>query len=222
MKKNIFNFFFIFITIFVTAQNKFKLPKNYNLVQELEGDLDNDGVAEKIILANTDVLLDGIDNANFKRELLIYKKKNSKYEIWKTGGDFLISSRDGFYPDDNTIEIKVKKNVLTIHQKLYLNSKTTEIDHFTFRFQNNDLFLIGSRIYFQKNCDGEIVNEINFSTGKCILKEDYEVCEDDSSVKTNSIYKEFIHKFTKLISFREFISGQHSIKVPNTNKTITY
>lgn len=198
------------------------LPTEYEMVKEIVGDLDKDGINEIVVLANTNIKLSGISNRNLKRQILIYKKKNLDYSLWKTSGNFLISSQEGFYPDDNHVEISLKNSVIKIVQKYFLNSKTTETDQFTFRFQNNDLFLIGSRIYFERNCEGEILNEVNFSTGKIIVKEEYEDCDEDPKSVKNNFYKEFIHKFTKLIKFTDFVGGQHSIKVPNTEKTIIY
>ena len=55
-----------------------KTPKSFKILEEIEGDLDKDGVSEKVIVYDTEKETD----LGTERQIFIYKKTNDK---WKDG-----------------------------------------------------------------------------------------------------------------------------------------
>jgi hypothetical protein len=198
----------------------FVIPKGYEKVLELKGDLDKDGKEEMVIVYNTP---DKIENQGNKRKFYILKNSQGNLKIWKENSTILNSSGAGFYPEDNTLEIQVKNNCLVISQSYYSNSRHTDTSKYTFRFQNGDFYLIGSFNKFEDTCEFSFTNDVNFSTGKAIVDETYSDCDGDENRKIPKDYhKEFIHKFDTLIKMNDFRVGENKFSIPNSKKYFTY
>ena len=59
---------------------KFEInTKSFKILEEIEGDLDKDGVSEKVIVYDTEKETD----FGTERQIYIYKKNNDKWELWK-------------------------------------------------------------------------------------------------------------------------------------------
>lgn len=214
-------FSLLIFTMFQSQELKdFVIPKGYEKVLELKGDLDKDGKEEMVIVYNTP---DKIENQGNKRKFYILKNSQGNLKIWKENSTILNSSGAGFYPEDNTLEIQVKNNCLVISQSYYSNSRHTDTSKYTFRFQNGDFYLIGSFNKFEDTCEFSFTNDVNFSTGKAIVDETYSDCDGDENRKIPKDYhKEFIHKFDTLIKMNDFRVGENKFSIPNSKKYFTY
>lgn len=214
-------FSLLIFTMFQSQELKdFVIPKGYEKVLEVKGDLDKDGKEEIVIVYNTP---DKIENQGYKRKFYILKNSEGNLKIWKENSTILNSSGAGFYPEDNTLEIQVKNNCLVISQSYYSNSRHTDTSKYTFRFQNGDFYLIGSFNKFEDTCEFSFTNDVNFSTGKAIVDETYSDCDGDENRKIPKDYhKEFIHKFDTLIKINDFRVGENKFSIPNSKKYFTY
>lgn len=216
------SFFSLFIfTLFQSQELKdFVIPKGYEKVLEVKGDLDKDGKEETVIVYNTP---DKIENQGYKRKFYILKTSQGNLKIWKENSAILNSSGAGFYPEDNKLEIQIKNNCLVISQSYYSNSRHTDTSKHTFRFQNGDFYLIGSFNKFEDTCEFSFTNDVNFSTGKAVVDETYSECDGDENRKIPKDYhKEFIHKFDTLIKMNDFRIGENKFSIPNSKKYFTY
>jgi len=215
---------FFSLIIFTTFQSQklkdFVIPKGYEKVLEVKGDLDKDGKEETVIVYNTP---EKIEYQGHTRKFYILKNIQGNLKIWKENSTILNSSGAGFYPEDNKLEIKIKNNCLVISQSFYSNSRHTDTSKYTFRFQNGDFYLIGAYNMFEDTCEFSLINEVNFSTGKVIIDERYSECDGDENRKIpQDDHKEFIHKFDTLIKMNEFRVGENQLKIPNSKKYFTY
>ncbi|WBV62017.1 hypothetical protein PFY12_07825 [Chryseobacterium camelliae] len=220
--KLVLSFFsFIIFTMFQSQELKdFVIPKGYEKVLEVKGDLDKDGKEEMVIVCNT---FEKIENQGYKRKFYVLKKIQGSLKIWKENSTILNSSGAGFYPEDNKLEIQIKNNCLIISQSFYSNSRHTDTGKYTFRFQNGDFYLIGAFNQFEDTCEFNFVNDVNFSTGKVIIDETYSECDGDENRKIPQDYhKEFIHKFSALIKMNEFRIGENKFKIPGSKKYFVY
>ncbi|PQA90331.1 hypothetical protein B0A69_20560 [Chryseobacterium shigense] len=207
------------------AQNlkDFSVPKGYQKIAEAKGDLDKDGKDETILIFNTDKKTNLDDRDDFLRSFFILKNRDGKLKIWKENNTVLFSSGMGFYSEDNAPpEISVKNNSLSITQIFNTNSRHTQTYKHTFRFQNGDFYLIGSHDRFEDTCDFNILNEINFSTGKVIVDEEYSSCDEEEKVIPEDIHKELLHPFKTLIKMNNFRIGENKFKIPGLKKDIYY
>lgn len=210
------------------AQNlkSFTVPKGYKKVTEIKGDLDKDGKDETVLVFDTDKTASDYERApgkkDYKRILYILKNEQGTLKIWKKNSHILNSSGIGFYPDDNILDIQIKKNCLILLQNFFSNSRHTQTNQYTFRFQNGDFYLIGLYDNFADTCDFDFTNEINFSTGKVIIERTYSSCDDDNKKVPENIYKEFIHQLKTLIKMNDFRIGEHRFKIPGLQEDFVF
>lgn len=219
--KKIFSFLTVLLfTIFQSQELKnFFIPNGYEKILEVKGDLDKDSKDEIVIVFNTNI---PTKSDGFERKFYILKNINGDLKIWKENSSVIIDSKYGFYPSDNELDLKIKNNCIVISQKFFTNSRHSDTSKYTFRFQNGDFYLIGAVYQLDDTCDYNFTNEVNFSTGKCIVDEKYSSCDDEKTDLPKDYHKEFIHKFTTLIKMNGFRIGENKFKIPNSNKYFYY
>lgn len=223
MKKFLFFITLIFFSVLQSQELKdFTIPKGYEKILETKGDLDKDGKDETVIVFNTNETPDP-ESPGLVRKSYILKNINGKLKIWKENSNLIFDSKEGFYPENNLLELTIKNNCLVIFQTYFSNSRHTVTSKNTYRFQNGDFYLIGALIQFDDICEFNYSDEINFSTGKVIVSEEYSDCDDGSNRKIPENYhKEFTHKLPKLIKMSEYKMGKNEIKIPNSKKTFNF
>ncbi|MCD9856600.1 hypothetical protein LUD75_17895 [Epilithonimonas sp. JDS] len=222
--KKILSFLVIFLFTFSYSQElkDFIIPKGYEKILETKGDLDKDGKDETVIVFNTDKTPDS-ESPGLVRKFYILKNVNGKLKIWKENSNLIFDSKEGFYPEGNELELTIKNNCLVIFQSYFSNSRHTVTSKNTYRFQNGDFYLIGALVKFDDTCEFNYSDEINFSTGKVIVSEEYSDCDDGSDRKIpENYYKEFTHKLPKLIKMNEYKMGKNEIKIPNSKKSFNF
>ncbi|MDQ0068075.1 hypothetical protein [Chryseobacterium lathyri] len=223
--KNLFCLSALLICAWYHAQNlkDFEAPNRYQKIAEAKGDLDKDGKDETVIIFNTDKKINLDDRDDFLRTFFILKNIDGKLKIWKENNTVLFSSGMGFYSEDNAPpEITIKNSSLSITQIFNTNSRHTQTYKHTFRFQNGDFYLIGSHDRFEDTCDFNNLNEINFSTGKVIIDEEYSSCDEEQNGIPKNVHKEFIYPFKTLIKMNNFRIGENKLKVPGLKKALNY
>jgi len=222
--KHLFSFLaLIFCSILYSQElNYFKIPKGYEKILEIKGDLDKDGKDEVVMVFNTDKIINNISNG-LERKLYILKNINGKLKIWQENSNLLFDSKEGFYPESNELELSIKNNCLIIFQSYFSNSRHTVTSKNTFRFQNGDFYLIGALVQLDDTCEFNFSSEINFSTGKVIIDDQYSDCDSgyEREIPKN-YYKEFTYKIPKLIKMNEYKMGKNEIKIPNSKKSFNF
>ncbi len=156
------------------------IPTDYTIVDSVSGDLDQDAVPELVVAFNKgpDNKIDGVP-----RQLVIYKLKNNKWTEWKTSDQALYGSLDGGMMGDPFGSIEIKGGILHIVHTGGSSWKWSHTDKY--RFQNGEFYLIGYTEYGGKPCENWREVDFNLSTGKMIVKKEYEKCEEEET----SIYK---------------------------------
>lgn len=174
MKKliSILLFFFSFITF---AQKNY-IPKGYKIIEEKNGDLDNDGINEKVIVFETS------DSTDFGyiREIQILKKSNTEWLEWKESRNAVLKSQDGGMMEDPYGDIEIKNGILIINQNGGSSWKWGYTDKY--RFQNNEFELIEYTSNYGKLCEYWANFDFNLSTGKIIYKKEFEDCDKNQEV----------------------------------------
>lgn len=222
--KKFLSFLVIFLFTFSFSQElkDFIIPKNYEKILETKGDLDKDGKDETVIVFSTDKKSES-EYAGLIRKFYILKNVNGKLKIWKENSNLIFDSKEGFYPESNELDLTIKNNCLVIFQSYFSNSRHTVTSKNTYRFQNGDFYLIGALVKFDDTCEFNFSDEINFSTGKVIVSEEYSDCDSGYERKVpENYYKEFTHKLPKLIKMNEYKMGKNEIKIPNSKKSFNF
>lgn len=174
----------IFITLIsvqtISGQN-LPTPKDYSIIDTVEGDLNKDSINELVIAYNTQ---SQNTHENVTRELIIYKKEKNNWIIWKKSKQALYRSQDGGMMGDPFGEIEIKNGVLLVSQNGGSSWKWGHTDKY--RYQNGEFYLIGYSSNYGRLCDYWEDVDFNLLTGKMIVKKEYESCKDDDEQK---IYK---------------------------------
>lgn len=225
MKKLISLLVILSISI-LTAQklNNFVIPKGYIKIVEIKGDLDKDGKDETVIVYNSDKRNYEEFNRGFQRVIFILKNNKRKLKIWKKNSTVILGSKTGFSSEHNTLpEVIIKNGAIIISQSYNTNSRHTYTYKHTYRFQNNDFYLIGSVVKFDDTCQFNRFSEVNFSTGKVIVDNQYFPCfENDKEPLEKDFHKEFNYKWETPIKMNNFTPGETVIKIPNSDQYFIY
>lgn len=180
MKKAIYTLTFLLNLIRVSYGQELLIPDNYSVVDSVSGDLDKDSIAELVVAYNMgpENDIDGVP-----RELIIYKRKNDKWTEWKKSDQALYGSKDGGMMGDPFGELEIKNGILLISQNGGSSWKWGFTDKY--RFQDGEFYLIGYSSIAGKLCEYWEDVDFNLSTGKMIVKKEFEECETEEQ----QIYK---------------------------------
>ena len=181
----------ILVAIFALFYNQsfgqnISTPKGYESLAEKKGDLNNDGIDEKVIVYNTaDTTEDGI-----VRELRIFKLIKGDWELWKKSRNAIKKSQEGGMMGDPFESIDIAKGLLIILFSGGSSWKWNYTDKY--RFQNGEFQLIGYSGIYGKLCEYWVDVDFNLITGKVIYKKEFEDCD-----KNQQVYKRQNEVFIK-------------------------
>lgn len=180
MKKIIYILTLLVSVVHFAYGQEVPIPDNYSIVDTVSGDLDKDSIAELVVAYNK-----GPENETdgVPRELIIYKLKNNNWIEWKKSDQALYGSRDGGMMGDPYDEMEIKNGILHISQNGGSSWKWRFTDKY--RFQDGEFYLIGYSSIAGKPCEYWREVDFNLSTGKMIVKKEFEECETDEQ----EIYK---------------------------------
>ena len=190
-----------------------KTPTSFEILEELEGDLDNDGISEKVILYDTGKEID----LGTERQICVYKKNNDTWELWKKSVSAILGSEQGGVMGDPFDGISIEKNCIVIKHFGGSRSKW-EFAH-SYKYQNGDFRLIAVKVGSFTPCEEYEVLDYNLSNGKIKYKKEIQDCDNGSPEIEE---KEMIRKLETLPSMDGFSPGMEEITFPNSEIIIYY
>lgn len=181
MKKKLF-FLILFCCNFSFSQEV--------VLTEIYGDLDRDDINEKVVVKE---LKDTTDDGK-QRELIVYKKVQDNWKVMVSSKKAILGSESGGMMGDafSSKEISIEKGILIIGHDGGSSWKWNTIHKY--RFQNQNLELIGYETSFGKICEYWEEFDYNLSTGKIIYTKTTEICDDDGINKDSREVQETFHK----------------------------
>lgn len=195
---------------------KVPVPENYTIISKVMGDLDKDGVKELVVAYNTKTPEDELDNV--ARALIIYKLVNNKWSEWKKSEQALYGSADGGMMGDPFGSIEIKNGILLVMQQGGSSWKWEITDKY--RFQNGNFYLIGYTSVSGKPCEYWDNIDFNLSTGKMLVKREYEKCNNHSEEKIYKIEKEILYKKGLKITLQTRDEKEIKIVTPKYHREI--
>jgi hypothetical protein len=209
---------FIFSSMSCTSQENQKIeinktPNSFKILDEIEGDLDKDGVSEKVIVYDTEKETD----FGTERQIYIYKKNNDKWELWKKSIGAILPSQHGGMMGDPFEGISIERNCIVIHH--FGGSRQKWNYTHRFRYQSGDFQLIGATVNFGSPCDYFFTFDYNLSNGKINYEKETEDCENENSKIEK---EEMIRKLETLPTMNGFYPGNTELKFPKSETTIYY
>lgn len=168
MKKLLFLFSFVGITLSVMAQ-----PKEDDVHY---GDLNKDGFKDKVVVSfprdpeKISVRDDGYEY-DFNRPVLsiYFGDANGKYKLWKTYKELLPYQQDEFLFIENLAVDVSPKGILTISYSTFASAGSYGAPSFNYvyRFQDNDFYLIGKdETEFSRSSGNSVTVSTNYLTCK--------------------------------------------------------
>jgi len=123
-----------------------EIPNNYDIISETIGDVDGDGVEDKIMVLNTD----RTTGVGIEREIRIYTKLENMWSLWQTIVGPVLASESGGTMGDPFEEIIISNGEIKISHFGGSNSKWS-FTH-SYQFINEDLHLNSATLVYYQNC----------------------------------------------------------------------
>jgi len=190
------------------------------LIAETLGDLDHDGVDEKVAIYNTDTETE----LGLARKILICKFKNDTWEVWHESTGGILSSEHGGMMGDPFQSLEIENGCIVIDHSG--GSRTKWGYTHRYRFQKNDWYLIGATIDFGEAPCNWNTFDYNVSTGRLdVTKNTYECGdgeEEEETGKDSTVSYSTIIKLDKLPLMDKFSPGDNEVEVPDHKEDIFY
>ena len=174
------------------------------VLKQVSGDLDKDGIEEKIIVKNTPQTGD----FGIVRKIAIYKNQNGNWQLWKESTGAVLPSEHGGMMGDPFDAINIEKGCIVIAHIGGSKDKWTYTHRY--RFQNGDFYLIGASTSYGANCEMWTYNDFNLSTGKVEVKKENDNCEQSTSVIQNKFSEQLDLKALPLMD--GFYPGSNQVE----------
>ncbi len=209
-------FIFSFMSC-ISQENKnteiIQTPKSFKILDQIEGDLDKDGVSEKVIVYDTEKETD----LGTERQIFIYKKINDKWELWKNSIGAILPSQHGGMMGDPFEGISIERNCIVINHSGGARQKWNYTHRY--RFQSGEFQLIGATVNFGSPCDYYFNFDYNLSNGRINYEQETSDCKNKSSKIEK---KEIIRKPKTLPTMSNFYPGNNKFTFPNSETIIYY
>lgn len=180
-----------------------ELPDGYTLLGDATGDLNKDGIAEKVLVVNTDEL----GNMGTKRALLVFKNNGKDWNLWHRAKGPVLPSEHGGVMGDPFESIAIDGGTIVV--KHFGGSRSKWSNTHRFRFQNGNWELIGATLIQELPCEEKETFDYNLASGQVIYTHVQQACENGDNPQTIKIIAEekFISKKAVLPVMNGFIPG---------------
>lgn len=177
-------------------------------IAEVFGDLDSDGVDEKVT-----VLSEGQDASGFGRErvLYVYKQTNNKWDVWCKSTQAILSDESGGMMGDPFMSVTIKQGCIKTEH--YGGSRLRWGYKHRYRFQNGKCELI--------NVTSERSEPMEFNESVDYNLSTEEVIYTYKSDKRNT-RKVFTHHLEETPTIENIGMGENIIEVPDENVSFTF
>lgn len=193
------------------------LPKGYIILADTTGDLNKDGLPERLVVYNTPRQTD----FGSERELAIYQQKNGRWELWHTSVGAVLPSEHGGTMGDPFDGIAVENGAITINH--FGGSRHRWYYIHRYRFQQEDWYLIGATIQAGEPCQYWETMDYNLSTKKAKFTREKEACEEEEgSDELVLVNKTFEIPTPQLPKMDGFYPGDTPVDFPELDTKIYY
>lgn len=192
------------------------LSDTTRIVGEAYGDLNKDGLNERVIAYNTDVRGD----LGIERVLYIYTIASGSWELLHESKGPVLPSENGGMMGEPFEEIAVERGCIVIRHSGGSRSRWTYTHRY--RLQEEDWYLIGATIGFgEPPCTWDTY-DYNLSNGNIAVKKELADCEEtgDGQLKSESYTANL--KLETLPRMDGFIPGEHETLLAETSDTFYY
>ncbi len=157
------------------------IPKGHTMLSQASGDLDTDGVDEKVVVLNNGIISDFGE----ERTIFIFKADNGAWKLWERATGAILPSENGGMMGDPFESIKIERGALVINH--FGGSRIKwEYTH-RFRFQNKKWELIGATSTSYAPCEEQQVFDYNLASGNVIYKDERLTCTNGEKERVKEV-----------------------------------
>ena len=172
------------------------------IIEYSYGDLDGDNDRELLLILNR---FDSSEN-NIPRDLIILKRYDLSWNIWKKSSAIILGSDEGGIMGDPFQEAYIDSNKIYISQAG--GSRWRWSENYIYRFKEETFLLESYSSYWGALCETKIEVEFNLSSGKIYYSEDIEDCPEgfgnnNHLLDSLPITEEFFHQDLRIDLFNE-------------------
>lgn len=194
-----------------------ELPKGHTLLDAASGDLDGDGISEKVLVINTDTET----TLGSMRQLQIYKVKYGSWHLWHQSERAVLASENGGMMGDPFVSIQIENASLVINH-VGGNRDKWRYSH-RFQLRNRSWRLVNTEVDLANLCQNGEHWIYDLVSGKITLVEEQYACYDDKPVKVTSknVWERF-RRFDELPSLESFHPGKNTLEFPDWSKQLKF
>lgn len=193
------------------------LPKGYTILADTTGDLNKDGLAERVVVYDTPRQTD----FGHEREIAIYQQKNGNWLLWHTSVGAVLPSQHGGTMGDPFESINIENGAIVVYQSGGARYRWMYIHRY--RFQQGDWYLIGTSIHAGEPCQYWETMDYNLSTKKAKFTREKEACEEEEgSDELVEVNKTFDIPTPQLPKMDGFYPGDTPVDFPELDTKIYY
>ena len=196
MRSIIFTLFSLILIWQCAAQSKTAHPSN--IIAEEYGDLDNDGMEEKVLITETSEVT---DYGNI-RLIQIYKLIEGQWKLWESSKSAILKSDEGGMMGDPFQEIKIQNGVL--YASFYGGSSWRWAYTDKYKYRNGKFQLIGYESNSFRICESWSSFDFNLLEGSVNYSKKIEDCDNEEN--------------SREIEFENFIKKGVLITLKNRNE----
>ena len=193
------------------------IPHGFKKMIEAKGDLDKDGIPELVVVFDTPKK----GELGTERQLWIYKQNGSAWMVWHKSTGPVLSSEHGGMMGDPFVSVVIKHGCIEI---CHFGGDADKWNYIhTYRYQNNNWYLIGANINFGRPCLQLNNYDYNLSTGKIVATINTEKC-DDNGKELSSKNESFTvtRKPNKPILMDRINVGDNEVKLPGNHESFYF
>ncbi|MFT5822336.1 MAG: hypothetical protein ACI8ZM_003592 [Crocinitomix sp.] len=196
-----------------------EIPDDYDLLSEAVGDLDGDGIAEKVIAFNT--MREG--ELGFERELRIYSEHDGFWSLWHTAVGPILSSESGGTMGDPFEKLEIRKGQLEIYH--FGGSADKWSYTHVFEHDKGNWELAAATVSFFRNCDYSETYTYDLTNGTGYHSRHTETCnENGEKIESTIVIEEVLNLDNSYAAplLEEFIPGGVEVHLLNTEALYFY
>lgn len=207
--------FYILILAFLGMSMVAEAQSKLVPLEETLGDLDEDGVDERVVVYNTDSITD----KGRLREIHIFKGEENDWTLWQQkAGAAMASEADGALGDP-FVGIEIKEGQLVLFHTGGETEKWNYTHHF--RFLNGSFELVSAKISFGTLCDSFTNIDFDLLTGLLSYKQESDNCSQQG-VNEVLVDKKALAYLDELPKMHGFLPGNNRMEVPGTSLVFFY
>lgn len=194
------------------------VPAGMTQLAVADGDLDKDGIAERVVVYDTKKDTD----FGTERQLHIFRRSANGWTLWHRSIGAVLPSEHGGVNGDPFQDMTIQAGCIVIEH--FGGSMEKWAYTHRFRYQNNNWYLIGATIHFGTPCKEWKDYDYNLSTGRIEVTEETESCDDngDNAQTSKNEQYSFTRKLPALPLMDGFYPGDNKVNIPGRDASFYY